>query len=77
MTGGENDGEVFGQPLGFLGKMGFLGKAPEGRGLGRRGSEAQEKAPPSEPPVLLPHSASKTRVNALMGDKGRSVHASN
>ena len=31
----------------------------------------------SEPPhpVLLPHSASKTRVNALMGEKGRSVAA--
>ena len=42
-----------------------------------RGLGVRVFAPNSQPPhpVLLPHSASKTRVNALMGEKGPSLHS--
>jgi hypothetical protein len=42
------------------------------RGLGSR-NWFSDSVPPH--PVLLPHSASKTRVNALMGEKGPSLRA--
>src|SRR5580704_10458425 len=50
--------------------------SPEGRGWGEGVRKLQSQTPSSEPPhpVLLPRSASKTRVTALMGEKGRSVH---
>jgi hypothetical protein len=52
--------------------MTVLTLSPAGRGEGE-GARRLRLISGAEPPhpVLLPHSASKTRVNALMGEKGR------
>src|SRR5580704_9916542 len=48
-----------------------VGEREGGEGVRKIRSTSRPSEPPH--PVLLPHSASKTRVTALMGEKGRSL----
>src|SRR4029077_4170926 len=71
----EEGGEVI-----FIPRAGLRRRTPSpqrGGGWGEGGRKIQKRTQPSEAPqpILLPHSASKTRVNALMGEKGRSFAA--